>query len=227
MSYNSLLTHLHRVQPAAPVESIQSALAFHIANLSPLPTPLVATAITCPLFLSRPLSLSRLQALSASFRHALHLKLTLLSTPSFSLFERSISTRLTQWTRALIKGLHGGSPLLRLAAANGILLALEDLRIRTHEANPVSDAIRAQVEDQVVIAFAEAMEEQGLGIGREFEWESEFQSTTPSSSAEGQSSVRRSIPRALTCCPVLYTSSHSKYQLTTMPRFVCVACGCG
>ncbi|KAE9405702.1 hypothetical protein BT96DRAFT_915910 [Gymnopus androsaceus JB14] len=158
MSYSTLLHHLHH--PKLQAASIQSALAFHIANLSPLPTPLVATAITCPLFLSHPFSLSRLQALSASFRHALHLKLTLLSAPNFSLFERSISTRLTQWTNALLKGLQGGNPLLRLAAAAGVLLAFEDIRSQAN--NPF--------EDQVVIAFAEVMEQEG-------QWESEFQST--------------------------------------------------
>ncbi|KAJ4481954.1 hypothetical protein J3R30DRAFT_3699258 [Lentinula aciculospora] len=185
-AYSNLLQHLHRAQPALPLETIQSALAFHIANQNSLPTPIAATAITSPLFLSHPFTLSRLQILSNSFRHSLHLKYTLLSGPRFSFFERSISTRLTEWTKALIKGLQGGNPILKLAAASGVLLGLEDLR--THSKSNslhtdlnsnavsqdlVSDAIRAKVEDEVVIALAEVMDQEGVGR----DWEREFQQT--------------------------------------------------
>ncbi|KAJ4491609.1 hypothetical protein C8J55DRAFT_284139 [Lentinula edodes] len=184
-AYTNLLQHLHRAQPALPLETIQSALAFHIANHSLVPTPLAATAITSPLFLSYPFTLSRLQTLSNSFRHAIHLKFTLLSGPRFSFFERSISAHLAQWTEELIKGIQGGNPLLRLAAASGILLGLEDLRTQA-KANsldvdsnssdlasqgPVPYATRAKVEDEIVIAFAEVMDQEGVGR----EWESEFQ----------------------------------------------------
>ncbi|KAH7870943.1 uncharacterized protein C8R40DRAFT_1072933 [Lentinula edodes] len=184
-AYTNLLQHLHRAQPALPLETIQSALAFHIANHSLVPTPLAATAITSPLFLSYPFTLSRLQTLSNSFRHAIHLKFTLLSGPRFTFFERSISAHLAQWTKELIKGLQGGNPLLRLAAASGILLGLEDLRTQAKansldvdsnssdlaSQDPVPNATRAKVEDEVVIAFAEVMDQEGVGR----EWESEFQ----------------------------------------------------
>ncbi|KAJ3747067.1 hypothetical protein DFH05DRAFT_770744 [Lentinula detonsa] len=186
-AYSNLLQHLHRAQPALPLETIQAALAFHIANQNPLPTPLAATAITSPLFLSHPFTLSRLQVLSNSFRHALHLKFTLVSGPRLSFFEGSISTRLTEWTKSLMKGLQGGNPLLRLAAAGGVLQGLQDLQTQakanssigmnsshTASENPVSDAIRAKVEDEVVIAFAEVIDQEGVGR----EWESEFQQTT-------------------------------------------------
>ncbi|KAJ3862354.1 hypothetical protein EV359DRAFT_45356 [Lentinula novae-zelandiae] len=168
-AYSNLLQHLHRAQPALPLETIQSALAFHIANHSLVPTPLAATAITSPLFLSYPFTLSRLQTLSNSFRHAFHLKFTLLSGPRFSFFERSISAHLAQWTKELIKGLQGGNPLLRLAAASGILLGLEDLRTQA-KANS-HDVDSNSMEDEVVIAFAEVMDQEGVGR----EWESEFQ----------------------------------------------------
>ncbi|KAJ3850651.1 hypothetical protein EV368DRAFT_44806 [Lentinula lateritia] len=168
-AYSNLLQHLHRAQPALPLETIQSALAFHIANHSLVPTALAATAITSPLFLSYPFTLSRLQTLSNSFRHAIHLKFTLLSGPRFSFFERSISAHLAQWTKELIKGLQGGNPLLRLAAASGILLGLEDLRTQV-KANSL-DVDSNSMEDEVVIAFAEVMEQEGVGR----EWESEFQ----------------------------------------------------
>ncbi|KAJ3733322.1 hypothetical protein DFJ43DRAFT_995428 [Lentinula guzmanii] len=186
-AYSNLLQHLHRAQPALPLETIQAALAFHIANQNPLPTPLAATAITSPLFLSHPFTLSRLQVLSNSFRHALHLKFTLVSGPRLSFFEGSISTRLTEWTKSLMKGLQGGNSLLRLAAAGGVLQGLQDLQTQakanssismnsshTASENPVSDAIRAKVEDEVVIAFAEVIDQEGVGR----EWESEFRQTT-------------------------------------------------
>ncbi|KAJ3844560.1 hypothetical protein F5878DRAFT_601763 [Lentinula raphanica] len=165
-AYSNLLQHLHRAQPTLPLETIQSALAFHIANQSPLPTPLAATAITSPLFLTHPLNLSRLQVLSNSFRHALHLKYTLFSGPRQGFFERSNSTRLTEWTSSLMKGLQGGDSLLRLAAASGVLQGLDDLLL---------EAIKAKVEDEVVIAFAEVMDQEGVAR----EWESEFQQTAP------------------------------------------------
>ncbi|KAJ3892806.1 hypothetical protein GG344DRAFT_44592 [Lentinula edodes] len=168
-AYTNLLQHLHRAQPALPLETIQSALAFHIANHSLVPTPLAATAITSPLFLSYPFTLSRLQTLSNSFRHAIHLKFTLLSGPRFSFFERSISAHLAQWTKELIKGLQGGNPLLRLAAASGILLGLEDLRTQA-KANSL-DVDSNSMEDEIVLAFAEVMDQEGVGR----EWESEFQ----------------------------------------------------
>ncbi|KAJ3917474.1 hypothetical protein F5877DRAFT_44588 [Lentinula edodes] len=168
-AYTNLLQHLHRAQPALPLETIQSALAFHIASHSLVPTPLAATAITSPLFLSYPFTLSRLQTLSNSFRHAIHLKFTLLSGPRFSFFERSISAHLAQWTKEVIKGLQGGNPLLRLAAASGILLGLEDLRTQA-QANSL-DVDSNSMEDEVVIAFAEVMDQEGVGR----EWESEFQ----------------------------------------------------
>ncbi|KAJ3996292.1 hypothetical protein F5050DRAFT_1692897 [Lentinula boryana] len=186
-AYSNLLQHLHRAQPALPLETIQAALAFHIANQNLLPTPLAATAITSPLFLSHPFTLSRLQVLSNSFRHALHLKFTLVSGPRLSFLEGSISTRLTEWTKSLMKGLQGGNSLLRLAAAGGVLQGLQDLQTQakansgtgmnsshTASENPVSDAIRAKVEDEVVIAFAEVIDQEGVGR----EWESEFQQTT-------------------------------------------------
>ncbi|KAJ3774726.1 hypothetical protein FB446DRAFT_639252 [Lentinula raphanica] len=175
-AYSNLLQHLHRAQPTLPLETIQSALAFHIANQSPLPTPLAATAITSPLFLTHPLNLSRLQVLSNSFRHALHLKYTLFSGPRQGFFERSNSTRLTEWTSSLMKGLQGGDSLLRLAAASGVLQGLDDLH-NSHPANayPVLEAIKAKVEDEVVIAFAEVMDQEGVAR----EWESEFQQTAP------------------------------------------------
>ncbi|KAJ3762126.1 hypothetical protein EV360DRAFT_36356 [Lentinula raphanica] len=175
-AYSNLLLHLHRAQPTLPLETIQSALAFHIANQSPLPTPLAATAITSPLFLTHPLNLSRLQVLSNSFRHALHLKYTLFSGPRQGFFERSNSTRLTEWTSSLMKGLQGGDSLLRLAAASGVLQGLDDLH-NSHPANayPVLEAIKAKVEDEVVIAFAEVMDQEGVAR----EWESEFQQTAP------------------------------------------------
>ncbi|KAJ3976861.1 hypothetical protein EV361DRAFT_789464 [Lentinula raphanica] len=192
-AYSNLLQHLHRAQPTLPLETIQSALAFHIANQSPLPTPLAATAITSPLFLTHPLNLSRLQVLSNSFRHALHLKYTLFSGPRQGFFERSNSTRLTEWTSSLMKGLQGGDSLLRLAAASGVLQGLDDLRTQakvnssgtgldnSHPANtyPVLGAIKAKVEDEVVIAFAELMDQEGVAR----EWESEFQQTAPLSNS--------------------------------------------
>ena len=132
---NALLQHLHRRNPVVPLENIQSALAFQLANNPP--TSLAATAITSPLFTS--FSLAGLQSLSNAFRHAVHLN-------------RTISVK------ALLNGLQGGNPILRLAAASGILLGLHDLG---------RGSATTQVQDHVLIAFAEVLDQE--------EWENEFQ----------------------------------------------------
>ncbi|KAF5382313.1 hypothetical protein D9757_008479 [Collybiopsis confluens] len=133
---NALLQHLHRKDPVIPLENIQSALAFHLGNASTSTSSLAATAITSPLFLS--VSLARLQGLSNAFRHSVHLN-------------KKIDVK------ALLDGLQGGHPILRLSAATGILLGLQDVKAKSN----------SRVSDTILIAFAEVLDQQ--------EWETEFQ----------------------------------------------------
>src|ERR1700691_4219505 len=72
--YAFLLRHLHTEKPAIGSQTIQAALAHHLANLSPLPTPLAATVLSSPFYLSQPFSHEQLQSLATAFRHAAHFK---------------------------------------------------------------------------------------------------------------------------------------------------------
>ncbi|KAF5369416.1 hypothetical protein D9758_002822 [Tetrapyrgos nigripes] len=122
-----LLDQLH--SPTANPASVQPRLARAIADS--LPTSLVATAVAAPLFLQHPLSLPRLTPFSAAFRQAVHLS----QNPT------------NGWVNAILNGLQGGHPVLRLAAAGGLLLGFADK----------SRAIPTRAQDHVVIALAQVM----------------------------------------------------------------------
>ncbi|KAF9267284.1 hypothetical protein L218DRAFT_984839 [Marasmius fiardii PR-910] len=186
-NYAGLLQHLHRTERVLPLETIQAALSHHLANVQPLPTSLVATAISSNLFLATPFTLPPLQSLQISLRHALHLKYALLDKPqglSSSIFTRSIRSRMNQWVSDLMKGLQDGHPVMRLTAATGVLLGLKDLR----EGKSLELGTRRTVEDEIVVAFAEVMDlyrhevtedNEGQNFNetstRTAEWEREFQ----------------------------------------------------
>jgi hypothetical protein len=172
--YANLLAHLHNPSTPLPLPTIQSALAHHLATLSPLPTPLAASAVSAPLFAAHPVSHPRLQALSTAFRHAAHLKFRAATdaektqTPLGAVFSRGRAARLRQWARAVLTGLKGGQPILRLACAGGLLAGLEDLKHAEH-----LDVGRAQLEDEIVIAVAESIDVYAASSAGG--WEAEFQ----------------------------------------------------
>lgn len=174
--YSNLLAHLQRSSTSVDFETIEGTLSHHLAHLSPLPTPLAASAVSAPLFLSAPITLTKLDSLSTSFRHAIHLKYELLNKDAEdsslvkALFSRSCSSRMAEWVDALMKGLQGGRPIMRLACATGVLMGLHDFaNIR---------AQKSSVENEVVLSLAEVMDQ-----ARSFsattspgpsEWEIEF-----------------------------------------------------
>ncbi|KAG7440838.1 uncharacterized protein BT62DRAFT_1080517 [Guyanagaster necrorhizus] len=172
--YRNLLAHLSRPTTSLPFETVQAALAHHLAHLSPLPAPLAATAVSSPLFLSHPLTLAKLDALSTAFRHALHIKFDLLKRDAeqrSAVFSRAVRTRLALWVDALIKGLQGGQPIMRLACSTGVILGINDVKL----------ACQGLVENEVVLSLAEVMDlfkhdtfslPSPSGAG---EWEKEFQ----------------------------------------------------
>ncbi|KAL0581187.1 hypothetical protein V5O48_000877 [Marasmius crinis-equi] len=187
-NYTRLLQHLHRTEHVLPLETIQAALSHYLADTQPAPTPLAATAISSNLFSTTPFNLSNLNALQVAFRHAIHLKYALLNSPkalTSTLFTRSIRSQFNQWVLDLLKGLQGGHAVMRLAAGSGVLLGLEDLK----REKKVECGMRGKVEDEVVIAFAEALDlykhemgETGPDVSSgAAEWEREFQKHDPSS----------------------------------------------
>ncbi|KAJ7644341.1 hypothetical protein FB45DRAFT_824461 [Roridomyces roridus] len=166
--YTNLLAHLHNPSTSLPLSTIQSALAHHLAKLSPLPTPLAAIAVSSPLFSVHPFSHPKLQALSTAFRHATHLKYRDCkdSNVGTSVFARSTKTRVKQWANAVLKGIKGGHPVLRLACCGGLLAGLDDIKAAEH-----LDIPRSPLEDETVISVAESMD---LYSRIASEWEAEF-----------------------------------------------------
>ncbi|KDR82333.1 hypothetical protein GALMADRAFT_58520 [Galerina marginata CBS 339.88] len=188
--YTILLSHLHSHSPKLSVATIQGAFAHHLANTSPLPTPLAATAISSPFYLSQPFTNEKLQSFATAFRHASHLKYRALVEASktwskiSAFLGRSTQSVMGQWVTDILKGVHGGHPVLRLAACSGLLLGVEDVKIgeksEKMEGVDVGSA-RSAVENETVVALAEVMDTYAYGFssfqssnGIE-EWEKEFQ----------------------------------------------------
>ncbi|KAJ7134406.1 hypothetical protein C8R44DRAFT_424065 [Mycena epipterygia] len=174
--YANLLAHLHNPSTSLPLPTIQSALAHHLAKLSPLPTPLAATIVSSPFFLVHPFSHPKLQALFTAFRHASHLKYrdskNALETQSAvsSVFAVGTKTRVKHWAGAVLKGIKGGQPILRLACCGGLLAGLEDLKAAENQ-----EVSRSKLEDEVVISVAESMDTYFRPPSIAGGWEIEFQ----------------------------------------------------
>lgn len=154
-SYRNLLTHLHSPTNDLPLETIQASLAHHLAHAQVV-TPLAAAAVSSPLFQAHPSTLAQLTSFSIALQHAVHFKLTALEEPaSFGqgLFTLSLPTRLRQWVYAIVDGLQGGAPLVRLAAYGGLLVGLEDLRVRQKLM-----VGRDKLETETVVSLAEIMD---------------------------------------------------------------------
>ncbi|KAK1226251.1 hypothetical protein PQX77_010724 [Marasmius sp. AFHP31] len=224
-NYSRLLQHLHRIEHDLPIETIQAALSHSLANALPTPTSLAATAISSNLFLATPFKHANLQALQVAFRHALHLKYALLDKPktwSTTIFTRSFKYQMNSWVSDLLKGLQGGHAVMRLAAGSGMLLGLEDVE----NGKDMDLGIRGKVEDEVIIAFAEALDlykyEMSEG-NADFnagtptaEWEREFQRYDPSA----ESAITLCI--VLTChsLPLIPTKKLQTLSLASVSRIL-------
>jgi hypothetical protein len=150
------------------------------------------------------LTYDKLNTLSRSFRHAVHLKFTALSKEEAKrgrlegLFKQSLSSAMDTWVKDVVRGLQGGDPVLRLASCNGLLLGVEDVhqhaknpnnsssseKEETRETTPVRFDIpgaRGLVEDEDIVALAEVMDAyafsfaSGASAHGVEEWEKEFQ----------------------------------------------------
>lgn len=176
-SYTLLLNHLHNPHTQLTLPTIQGALSHHLATLSPLPTPLAATAISSPYFLAQPLTYTKLHALCTAFRHAVHIKFQGVTKEEEGrgrvegLFRRSRQATMDGWVRDVVRGLAGGHPVLRLASCSGLLLGVEDLKYAQ-----IAGA-RGVVEDEDIVALAEVMDTYGFTAAANGveEWEKEFQ----------------------------------------------------
>lgn len=190
-AYTNLLAHLHNASPSLPLTTIQSALAHYLANLTPLPTPLAATAISSALYLTQPFTNEKLLSLSTAFRHAIHLKYRGINedikarSRIGNLFSKSINGALRSWVSDVVKGIQGGHPILRLSSLSGLLLGIHDLELESknrsdrtqHHQIHLGNA-RNVVEDELIVAVAEVMDRYAYGTkpGLSGSWETEFQS---------------------------------------------------
>lgn len=193
--YYNLLGHLSRPTTVLPLQTIQASISHYLANVQPTPTPFVALVISSPLFQhSLPASSSvptssfpslssssvpapsklyaALQALSTSFRHATHLKITHLSSKPSTIFSRPFQSRVDEWVHAVLIGLQGGLPVFRLACACGLLLGLQDweadLKLKEKEGKT-----RRKVEEEVVVSLAEVLDLYPY-LSSASHWNSEF-----------------------------------------------------
>ncbi|KAM6503399.1 hypothetical protein JOM56_000342 [Amanita muscaria] len=212
--YRVLLGHLHSESPVVGLEPIQAALSHHLAHLSPLPTPLAATVVSSPLFLSQPFTHQKLQSLSTAFRHAVHFRLQILEKRAenrstvASLFSSTIQTALAQWIIDVANGLQGGQPVVRLACLTGLLLGVEDVERAMREEKQTSLDLgrgRDMVENELVIAVAEVVD--SYGVEPLSEWEKEFRPIL----SESQT-LRLSLILASQCLPLV-----SRTRLEALP----------
>lgn len=170
MSTTLLLTHLQNTNPNVPFPTLIAALSHHLAVDQPSPTPLAAAAVSSPFFVAYPQTHERLQGLVNAFRHAVHLKRKALAKDSeegwsFSkaIFSKSVEAGVREWVRGVLRGLQGGQAVIRLACCVGLLLGVKQLG--------ETGVSFAQVEDEVVIALAEVVDDYSIEVG---EWEKEF-----------------------------------------------------
>ncbi|KAF9219266.1 hypothetical protein BS17DRAFT_789773 [Gyrodon lividus] len=148
--YSILLSYLHRPSSTIPpLPTLQGLIVHYLSQLAPTPTPLAATIVSSSLF--RPFSLAKLEALSNSFRHAVHTKLRIIQEEPSSIFYPSLNARLNSWSASLLEGLEGGHAITRLACCSGLLMGLEDILPRL----PAKQRdVKASVEDELILAFA-------------------------------------------------------------------------
>ncbi|KAI0763632.1 hypothetical protein BD413DRAFT_606606 [Trametes elegans] len=188
--YINLIRHLTRATSTLPLETLQASVAHYLARppvpVPGAPTPLAAAVLGSPLFGFRARTHARLAALALAFRHAVHLRVGVLKERAGAhpagLLARGVDVRaeLGRWAREVREGFAGSAALVRLACASGLLLGLEEweaeLRFREKEAKT-----RARVEEDVVIALAEVVDEYaGEGCG----WEEDFKRTSGSKGEE-------------------------------------------
>jgi len=185
--YTILLLHLQNPVSILPPQTIQGAVAQHLATASPVPTPFAAIVISSPFFLSQPFTDSKLQSFSTAFRHATHLRYRTIidgvkpKSTLTSILGRSKESALAQWVTDVLKGVQGGHPLLRLAACGGLLLGVEDVKGGEKEQGIQVVSARSAVEDEIVLAVAEVMDtypstaRSGPTAHEVEEWEREFQ----------------------------------------------------
>lgn len=155
--FKALLAHLHSPELKVPLETLQSALAHQLAEVTPSPTPLTAAAISSPHFTAHIHTLPRIQALSIAFRHAVQLRFRILSKGAenthLPVFSRSLHSQLREWSRGVLQGLLGGNPVLRVSALSGLLLGREDVK-----AGHSMTLDWHKVEDELLVALAEVLD---------------------------------------------------------------------
>ncbi|KAF9523889.1 hypothetical protein CPB83DRAFT_647670 [Crepidotus variabilis] len=189
MSLTALLSHLHNPASTLALQTLQGALAHHLSETTPTPTPLAATAISSPFYLTQPFTHAKLQSFSTAFRHATHIKYRALLEDSKkrltlrTILGRSRETLFGQWVSDVFQGIQGGHPVLRLAACSGLLQGVEDVKIGGNPAEKdglIIGSPRSAVENETIVALAEVMDTYSTTPNTQSsnsieEWEREFQ----------------------------------------------------
>jgi hypothetical protein len=178
--YANLLNHLHR-STSLSLQAAQSSIAYYLAHAQPSPTPLAASVVGSSLF--KPFSNEKLDAVGKAFRHAVHIKMSLLEKEETSVFLRSLDARMGGWVRGVMKGLQGSQAMIHLASSAGLLLGLEDFEQSLKMRN---GRVRNNVEAELVVALAEVLDLYSSLRGSA-DWENEFH---PDTEVGGAQSLR-------------------------------------
>jgi hypothetical protein len=167
--YTTLLSHLQCSETTFPLPTIEALIAHYLAHLTPYPTSFAATTISSPFF--HHLSHNKLEVLTNAFRFATHLKYNAYREDQHRFFSRSLKTRLDRWLSAVLVGIHGGPPIVRLASCGGMRAGLEDLKQQLRLGDGI---VRRDLEDAIVMALAEFMDKSQCYQSSN-DWEDEFQ----------------------------------------------------
>ncbi|PCH40275.1 hypothetical protein WOLCODRAFT_162231 [Wolfiporia cocos MD-104 SS10] len=200
--YYHLLSQLYRPISSLSWTTIQASIAHYLAHLSQSPTPLAGSVISSPLL--QPFSHTKLEAICAAFRQAVHLKVKLLQEERGSVFARSLHYRLEAWLRDILQGFQGGHPTLKLICCGGLLLGLEDLGSEVHARNR---SIRRRVEEEVILALAETIDTYSY-VQFPADWAKDFKAE----SEDGQEPLALSLLLSSRFIPLVSSS-----RLETLP----------
>lgn len=152
--YLNLVAHLNAHTSSLPLETLNASVAHYLARAQPSATPLAASVVSSPRF-SASFSFTILEGLQTAFRHALHVKIKVITGEPGGIFSRGLTAQVAEWNSQVLKGLQGGHPVLRLACYSGLLFGLNDheKKLKMQQTFP-----RRRVEEELVIALAEIID---------------------------------------------------------------------
>ena len=221
--YLNLVAHLSTTKSSLPLTTIHASIAHYLAHVQPSPTQLAASVVSSPL--SSPLVFPILDGLLAAFRHAVYLKIKVVTDGGSGLFSRGLSTRIAEWTIQILKGLQGSHSALRLTCCAGLLFGIND---HERELQMKEGYAHRRVEEELVISLAEIIDIASPAAGA---WEVEFRSNDDRGTSVAMLRLRATLtvrvdffPNALVIAsrvlPLIAPDRLKALPLTTFSRII-------